>query len=562
MKKYLGNAMMVFFIFLFAGNCKTKDRAVDSTDIQALNLKRGELVSCGPADKNYGSVVFSNSCSGKESNNFNLAVALLHSFEYDEAEKVFAKIIDEEPGCAMAYWGVAMCNFHPIWAPSNKAELEKGARALQIAGSLHDSSARELGYINALTRYFENWDTEDHGTRCANYRNAMAVVYEKYPADKEAAIFYALAIDAAADASDRTYADQKKAAAILNAIYPDQPEHPGIVHYLIHTYDYPGLAEMALPAARKYASIAPASAHAQHMPSHIFTRLGLWDECIQSNRVSTASAKCYSENVGMHAHWDEELHGMDYLIYGYLQKGDDSLAKSLHDYLKTIREVYPVNFKDAYAFAAIPSRYLLEQKMWKDAARLDIEPASFPWQKFPWQKAIFHFARAMGSVHTGDLATAKDEVGQMKVIYDTLRHQMDESKANAVSVQIKTSEAWILFKEGKARIALQQMDSAADLEDAARISAVSPGDVIPARELLGDMLMQSGNPAKALTAYQEDLRIHPNRFNGLYGAGRAAEKSGDHVKAAQYFQKLLDQSAANSGRPEIADAKQFLKTGN
>jgi tetratricopeptide (TPR) repeat protein len=261
----------------------------------------------------------------------------------------------------------------------------------------------------------------------------------------------------------------------------------------------------------------------------------------------------------MNAHWDEELHGMDYLIYGYLQKADDSLAKAQYDYLRTIHEVYPVNFKDAYAFAAIPSRYLLEKKMWTDAARIEIEPSSFPWQKFPWQKAIFHFARAMGSIHTGDLNGARKEVNELKVIYDTLHNQMDNGKANSVDIQIRSSEAWILFKEGKTRAALKQMDSAADLEDASRIGPVSPGDVIPARELLGDMFLQMGYPAKALKEYQEDLRIHPNRFNGLYGAGKAAEKSGDHVKAAYYYQKLVDQSAAHSSRAEIADAKKFLK---
>jgi tetratricopeptide (TPR) repeat protein len=221
-----------------------------------------------------------------------------------------------------------------------------------------------------------------------------------------------------------------------------------------------------------------------------------------------------------------------------------------------------VNFKDAYAFAAVPSRYLLEQKMWKDAARIEIEPSSFPWQKFTWEKAIFHFARAMGSIHTGDLNGARNEVSKLKVIYDTLQHQMEDSKANSVDIQIRASEAWILFKEGKTHLALRQMDSAADLEDATRIGAVSPGDILPARELLGDMYLQMGNPALALQAYQEDLRIHPNRFNGLYGAGKAAEKSGDRLQAVRYYQKLLDQSATHSRRPEIADAKQFLKTGN
>jgi tetratricopeptide (TPR) repeat protein len=558
MNTYFGTRQLVFFIFLLLGYCKTKEKNIAAEDIRALNLKRGELVSCGPPDKNFGLVHFENSCSGEASKDFNLAVALLHSFEYDEAEKMFAKIIDAEPTCAMAYWGVAMCNFHPVWAPSNKAELEKGAGSIRVARSLHDTSVREGSYIEAIAQYFDDWDKIDHYSRCVKYKNAMKALYEKYPGDKEAAILYALAIDAAADPSDRTYADQRKAGAILNAIYPDEPEHPGIVHYIIHTYDYPGLAEMALPAARKYASIAPSSAHAQHMPSHIFTRLGLWDECIQSNVISTTSAKCYAENSAMKGHWDEELHGMDYLMYAYLQKAEDSLAKGQYDYFKTIHEVYPVNFKDAYAFAAIPSSWLLERKMWTDAARIEIEPAGFPWEKFPWQKAIFHFTRALGSVNTGDLNAAMREVKKLKVIYDTLLYQVDTIKANSVDIQIRATEAWIHFKEGKTRVALKQMDSAADLEDAARISIVSPGDVIPARELLGDMLLQMGNPAKALSVYQEDLRIHPNRFNGLYGAGRSAEKSGDRSKALFYYQKLLDQCAPNSKRSEFIVAKNFV----
>jgi tetratricopeptide (TPR) repeat protein len=558
MNTYFRTRQLVFFLFLLLGYCKTKDKTVAAEDIRALDLKRGELVSCGPPDKNFGQVYFENSCSGKTSKDFNLAVALLHSFEYDEAEKVFAKIIDADPTCAMAYWGVAMCNFHPVWAPSTKAELEKGVAAIKVARSLHDTSAREGNYIEAVARYFDDWEKMDHYSRCVDYKNAMKALYEKFPGDKEAAIFYALAIDAAADPSDRTYADQKKAGVILNAVYIDEPEHPGIVHYIIHTYDYPGLAEMALPAARKYASIAPASAHAQHMPSHIFTRLGLWDECIQSNVISTASAKCYAENAAMKGHWDEELHGMDYLMYAYLQKGDDSLARGLYNYLKTIHEVYPVNFKDAYAFAAIPSRWLLERKMWTDATQLEIGPTGFPWEKFPWQNAIFHFTRALGSVNTGDLNAARSEVKKMEAIHDTLLRQMDEAKANSVDIQIRTTRAWIHFKEGKTQLALQHMDSAADLEDAARISIVSPGDVIPARELLGDMLMQMGSPSKALSAYQEDLRLHPNRFNGLYGAGRAAEKSGDHVKALFYYQKLVDQCALNTSRSEFIVAKNFI----
>jgi tetratricopeptide (TPR) repeat protein len=550
---------LMVYILLLLGSCKMKNREVSAEEIADINLKKGDIVLCGPADKRFGSVTFDVSCSGKVTGDFNQAVALLHSFEYDEAEKVFAKIIDKEPDCAMAYWGVAMCNFHPIWAPATQAELIKGTKAIKVARSLSQVSQRESDYIEAIAQYYAHWDKVGHYNRCINFRNAMERMYKKYPQDKEAAIFYALALDAASDASDKTFADQRKAGAILKSIYPDEPSHPGIVHYIIHTYDYPGLAEMALPAARQYASIAPASAHAQHMPSHIFTRLGLWDESIRSNLISTSSAKCYAENSAMKGHWDEELHGMDYLVYAYLQKGEDNLAREQYNYLQTIEAVYPVNFKDAYAFAAIPARYLLETKNWKEAARLEIHPVRFPWNKFPWQEAIIHFARALGAVHSGDNLSAGTEIKKLGVIYDALLQAGDSSKANLVAIQVKTSEAWIFLNEGKNREALKLMDSAADMEDATRISAVSPGDVLPARELLGDMLIQMGYFAKALTAYEEDLRIHPNRFNGVYGAALAAEKTGDTDKAAFYFQKLVDQSAAESTRPELIAARLYLK---
>jgi tetratricopeptide (TPR) repeat protein len=559
MRKLSEKARLIIFILPLLLSCKTKNKNISPENINAIHLKRGETVLCGPPDKQFGSVTFEVSCSKKVRNDFNLAVALLHSFEYDEAEKVFAKIINEEPGCAMAYWGVAMCNYHPLWAPPTQPELEKGTKAIEIARSIGATSERESGYIEAIALFYTDWDKVDHHTRCINFEKAMEVMYRKYPGDKEAAIFYALSLDAAADPADQSFANQRKAGTILNAIYPDEPNHPGIVHYIIHTYDYPGLAELALPAARKYASIAPSSAHAQHMPSHIFTRLGLWDECIRSNLISTSSARCYAENAAIKGHWDEELHGIDYLVYAYLQKGEVDLAKEQWDYLKTINEVYPENFKVAYAFAAIPARYLLENKMWRDAARLDIHPTAFPWGKFPWQKAIIHFTRLLGSVHIGNTDSAGSELKELKLIYDTLAREKDMYKANQVEIQIKASEAWILFKEGKNSNALELMNAAADREDVTEKSPVTPGEVIPARELLGDMLIQMGYYAKALEAYQEDLKRHPNRFNGLYGAGLAAERSGDTGKAAFYYRQLSDISTTNSPRSELAIARDFLK---
>ncbi len=551
---------LIIFILLLQGSCKTKDKNISSEEIKSINLKRGEIVLCGPADKQFGTVQFDISCSKEVKNTFNLAMALLHSFEYDEAEKVFTKIIDQEPGCAMAYWGVAMCNYHPLWAPPGPTELIKGSKVIELAESLNSIPERESGYIHAIAAYYKDWEKADQHTRCIRYEKAMEKLYTQYPGDHEAAIFYALSLDAAADPSDKTFAFQKKAGAILNAIYPNEPNHPGIVHYIIHTYDYPGLAELALPAARKYASVAPASAHAQHMPSHIFTRLGLWDECISSNLISTASAKCYAENAGLKGHWDEEFHGMDYLVYAYLQKGDDSLAKAQWDYLRTIREVYPANFKVAYAFAAIPARYVLENRMWKEAATLEIYPGSFPWDKFPWEKAIIHFTRLLGAVHAGLMDSAVSELDKLKTLRDTLLRQKNTYKANQVDIQIMASEAWMLFKAGKYSSALEHMISAADMEDATEKNPVTPGEVIPARELLADMLLEMGYKEKALTAYQEDLVAHPNRFNGLYGAGLASEKCGDRKNAIFYYHQLSDISAVHSARPGLRTARLFLNS--
>ncbi len=587
MKKLLVQLQLVFFILLLLipVSCREKNAGPSKEIINEINLKRGELISCGPPDKEFGSVEFETSCSGKIKEDFNLAIALLHSFEYDEAEKAFAKVIDEEPECAMAYWGAAMCNYHQLWDPPSQPELEKGSALIELAKSITQKSKREADYIEALSLFYKDWNKTDHRTRNINYEKAMEKLYTEYSNDKEAAIFYALALRAAADPADKTFANQKKAGAILNALYPNEPNHPGIAHYIIHIYDYPELAELALPMARKYASIAPSSAHALHMPSHIFTRLGLWDECINSNLASVSSAQCYAEAAGIKGHWDEELHALDYLMYAYLQKGENELAKEQWDYLKTINDVSPLTFKVAYAFAAIPSRYLLENKIWNEAANLKIYPANFPWKDFPWQEAIIHFTRLLGSVHTGNMDSAKAELKKLNLLYNTLTEQKDFYKANQVQIQIKTSEAWIQFKEarlpaparsgsggragtdgndkvgqGKNNEALMLMNFAADMEDKTEKHSVTPGEVIPARELLGDMLLQMNKPEKALAAYEADLIKHPNRFNGLYGAGLAAEKSGDAEKAGIYYRQLLTiASPVNSTRAELREIKLFLK---
>lgn len=548
------------FQFLSFLSCNAKNETPSAELIKAIDLKRGDVIFCGPPSSEFGSAQFEISCKGDIQKDFDLAISILHSFEYDEAEKVFAKIIDKEPSCAMAYWGVAMSNYHPLWAPPNKEELEKGAKAIAIAKSLEQKTARENDYINAMSAFYTDWEKQDHRSRSLLYKNAMEKIYTDYPGDKEAAAFYALALDATADPADKTFANQKKAYKILTALHPGQPDHPGIVHYIIHSYDYPELAIEALPAARKYAAIAPASAHAQHMPSHIFTRLGLWDECIKSNLEAAASARCYAEGTGIKAHWDEELHMIDYLAYAYLQKGENELAKKQWDYLKTINKVNPYNFKVAYSFAAVPSRYVLENKLWKEAATLTTHIGKEQWEKFPWQEAIIHFTRSLGAAHIGDIASAKKEQTIMMTLHDSLISQKDQYRAKQVMIQVNAAGAWILLKEGKKDEALKMMTLAADMEDETEKHPVSPGEVLPARELLADMWMELKEPAKALQAYEATLKKRPNRFNALYGAALAARQLDKKDKTAGYYKQLVTVSnSTTTGRTELNEAKLFLK---
>lgn len=550
----------MFCVFLLYGliSCNEKNAGPSKELINQLNLKRGNIISCSPTDKQFGSVDFEITGNEKTRKDFNLAIELLHSFEYDESEKVFAKIIDETPDCAMAYWGVAMCNFHPLWTPPTAIELKKGSNAIEIANTISKRSTRESAYINALAIFYNNQDKTDHQTRCLKYEKAMEKLYNTYPGDKEAAALYALALDASAKPGDKNYTNQKKAASILTALYPLEPDHPGVIHYLIHTYDYPGLAELALPFANRYATVAPSSAHALHMPSHIYTRLGLWDKCITSNLESVASAKCYAEQAGIKGHWDEELHGLDYLVYAYLQKGDNKMAEEQLKYVETIREVYPPNFKVAYAFASIPSRFYLENKNWKDATIIKLHP-DFPWIKFPWQESIVHFSRLLGAVHLGNITAANTELVKLNQLYDTLKKQKDIYKSGQVDIQIKTGQAWILLSSGKTMEALNLMKLAADMEDSTEKHPVTAGEVLPARELLADMFFQLRQYENALLAYETVLQRSPNRFNSLYGSGLAAERSGNKQKATSFYTKLsMIIGVTNSDRPEVVAMRKFL----
>ena len=561
MKQLVQISMQCFYILLAVTivSCKNKDSTPLNELIKQLDLKRGDVISCGAPDSQFGSVDFDVTGNDKVKKDFNLAIELLHSFEYDESEKVFAKIIDEAPDCAMAYWGVAMCNFHALWTPPTAPELTKGEKAITIADSIGNKSAKESAYIKALGLFYKDWAKTTHITRCVNWEKAMEKLYASYPADKEAAIFYALSLDAAADPKDKTYAKQRKAGAILEALYKANPNHPGIIHYIIHTYDYPALAALALPAARRYAQVAPSSAHALHMPSHIFTRLGLWDECISANLKSIEAAKCYAEQADIPGHWDEELHGLDYLVYAYLQKGDNKDAEKQVQYLKNIRKVYPVNFKVAYAFAAIPARYVLENKKWKEAAALELDTEHFSWNAFPWQESIIHFTRLLGNVHINNINAAKLELAKLNQLHDTLQKQKDSYKAMEVAIQIKAGEAWIQFVAGGKKEAIGLMKLAAEMEDSIGKHPVTPGEVLPARELLGDMFLQMNEGQNALQAYEAALKQCPNRFNSLYGAGKSAGESGDQQKAVYYYKQLSAiKNSENPGRQELIEISKVL----
>ena len=511
-----------------------------------------------------GRVNFNVSCTPEAQKQFNRAVAWLHSFEYEEAEKAFNEVTATDPRCGMGYWGVAMSNYHPLWAPPTPAELQKGQQAVVQARAASLPTQRERDYIAAIGLFYKDADTLDHRTRSLAYGEAMAQLYQRYPSDQEAGVFYALTLIAKGMmANDKTYASEKEAARILNRVLAREPQHPGVTHYVIHSYDYPALANLALPAARNYAKIAPASAHARHMPSHIFTRLGLWQEAIQSNLGAKSAAEAFAVRNRMTGAWDEQLHAMDYLAYAYLQGAQDEQARGVLDELNKIRKAEPQTFKVAYAATAIPARYVLERRRWNEAAKLTLQEGmlgTFPWENFRWAEAHIHFARAIGAARTGDTASARQEVEKLNAI----RQALVEVKggynwAKQVEIGSQVAAAWLAHAEGKPEEALRLMRAAADLDDATEKHPVTPGALLPARELLGELLLELKQPAAALLEFEASLQRTPNRFNGVYGAANAAALAGDRKRAEGYYKQLLALSQhADSDRPELAKAKEFL----
>ena len=542
-----------FTLILALLSCtKNVDITKLKSQVTALDLTRGDIALCTSDKDEFGKINFSAACSEEVKSDFNLATALLHSFEYPEAEKVYARIMEKDPECLMAYWGAAMCNFHPLWEPPSESDLIKGSAIIALGRSVvTDPANREARYLEAVATIYDHWQDWDHRTRLLKFEQASAKLHEDFPDDNEAAIFHALAMRAAADPTDKTFEKQIRAGEILNAVLAKDPEHPGVAHYIIHVYDYPELAQQGLKSAREYASLAPASAHALHMPSHIFTRLGLWEECIHANQQSVDAAKCYAENAGIKGHWDEELHGLDYLMYAYLQRGDEEKARDHLKYFKTINEVFPMSSKDAYSFGAVPARYAVERRDWKSAAQLELAPTSFNWEKYYWERSNTDFARLLGAAHLGDVSGARKNLSQLKHSYEMLLSAKETYKASLVDIQVKAGEAWIAFAEGNNDIAVQMMTEAADLEDKTEKHPVTPGPLTPARELLGDLYNTLGRYKDALIAYESALNRQPNRFNGLVGAAEAASGSGDMEKARFYYGELL-KTAPSSGRTELA----------
>lgn len=547
--------LVLFFFFLACKNDKQKN------ELASLNLLRGELQLCGNGQ--FGDVSFSESCSYETRKTFNLAISLLHSFEYLEAEKAFVQVIDDDPNCAMGYWGVAMSIYHGLWAPPEPSVLKKGVKLLAIAEKLPKTKKAEQ-YINAISAFYKDWETVDNQTRKELYSQKMGEMYNEYKDDSEVAIFYALALRASAIPTDKSYSIQRAAGKILDDLFLEEPNHPGIAHYIIHSYDYPELAELGLSTARRYAEIAPNSAHAQHMPSHIFTRLGLWNESISTNINSAASAVCYAESIAPGAHWDEEVHAMGYLVYAYLQTGDNKKAIEQYTYLKSFEKIFPPNFKIAYTAAAIPARIAVENKNWVEASTLELPQISgMEWEKFPWQKSLLHFAKGLGAIHVNNLIEANKELVLLKSYREELFGLSDGYKANQVTIQIETIEAWIEFKNGDVEKALNKMSNAVEMESLTSKHPVTPGEILPADELFADMLLLAGKPNEALVAYELNLKRRPNRFNGIYGAAIAAKESGNKEKAIFYFESLLSLTEnSDSERPEIVEAKEFLQINN
>jgi tetratricopeptide (TPR) repeat protein len=513
---------------------------------------------------NLGTVNFPVSCSESSQHLMERGVALLHHMTYAGARKIFEVTGEADPNCALAYWGVAMTYVHPLWLdPPNEEEMKLGLDLIKLAKKRGHKTKREHAYIAALEAYFGTAKEHDQRARIARFEQAWEKVYRDFPDDLEAASFYALAHMATATSEDKSYQKQKAAGAIMEKILEQIPDHPGAHHYIIHAYDLPGLAGRALKVARSYGKVAPEVPHALHMPTHIFTRLGLWQESIAWNNRSAAAALKNKVGGAITMHY---LHALDYLAYAYLQQAQDKKAKeTMETILSLSGPFYDLNVEaTAYALAAIPARYTLERQKWEDAAQLKPrKPVTFQWgNRFSAFEATIHFARALGAARSGNATVAQNALKQLVTLHD-IAARKSTYWANQIRIQELSVRAWLTLEKGKQTEALRLMQQAAKLEASTEKHPVTPGEILPARELLGDLLLQIERPMEALAEYETALKRSPNRFNSLYGAGRAAELAGQKKKAASYYQKLLKISAqADTERPTQQHARRFLDSGN
>jgi len=510
----------------------------------------------------FGTVHFETSCNASVQAEFDRAVAMLHSFFYPETEKAFRAIAEREPACAMAYWGVAISQRpNPLTAPFPPQLLQQGWEAIQRARAANARTQRERDWIEALAPFYEGHATIDQQTRTQRYADAMGRLHERYPADSEAAVFYALALLEAVDLSDKTYASQLKAAAILEGLQKSQPNHPGIVHYIIHAYDYAPIANKGLPAARSYAALAPSAPHALHMPSHIFSTLGMWQDAISANLAADQAARNYAASTSATAKANPasvpgRYHALDFLVNAYLQIAQDRRAKAILDERNSPGATSSGGSITAHTgFAAIPVRYALDRHAWAEAAAIP------PMQTtFKQAEAIVAFGRSLGAARTGNLGQAKEDLAHITRLRQALAAEGDPYWAEQVGIQEAAASAWIALAEKDTARALAAMGDAASREDRSEKHVAMENRLSPMRELLGEMLLEAGRPADALREFERSLQTIPGRFRSIAGAADAASRSGNRAAATTYYRQLIAlTSEADSERPAVTAARAFLK---
>jgi hypothetical protein len=500
-----------------------------------------------------GTVVFPVSCAPSVRKPFERGVALLHSFWYEEAEKEFTQIAVEDPNCTMAHWGIAMSLWHQLWNNPDEKVIRRGVDEIHEANTTDGPiTPREKAYIAAIAAFYSNSKKLNHEARAQAYSDAMKKVYETYPDDHEAAVFYALSLLASEPHDDATFSNRRQAAAILEKLFAVEPDHPGVAHYLIHAYDKPQLAQLGLPAARRYAQVAPAAPHALHMPSHIFARVGLWQDDINSNLASIAATrKTAAMHMGGEGH---QFHAMDFLFYAYMQSGRDADAKALIEEIRAMPDKKDDMYGKGYdphkvALAHLTALYPIEMRDWATAAALP--PAEVAGTA---EESTIYWARAIGSAHLRKPEDVRKDVAAIEGIHKKLEAEKSDF-AEGVDADRKEAEAWLVFAEGKDDDGVEALRPIADKED----SLGDEPEGIPAREMIADMLLEAKRPQQALAEYQTDLKLHPNRFDGLYGAARAAEAAGKQSDATEYYALLLKVcDGSDSTRPELSQARKLV----